>query len=114
MALRHRPHGGSAEKQTLTKNTIIKPRLLDMTLLPRRLETLFTGVCQILGIGLAVLFGVYTVLSFHASEQASAEAQLSNKIALLDLCQNFAVCFALGIRKRFLDALRILILISLI
>ena len=84
---------------------------------PTKLEILFTWAAQILAIALAVLFGVYSILSYYAAEQAVAQAdtanqiarqarddaQLANQLALLTFCQNQRVCFFSSLNERDAD-----------
>jgi hypothetical protein len=52
-----------------------------------KLQIVFNVGAQLLGIGLAVLFGAYTVLSYFATTSALQQAILSNQLALTIFCQ---------------------------
>jgi hypothetical protein len=43
-------------------------------------------VLQLLAIGLAVLFGVYTALAYPLSKSSLQQAQIANQLSLLSFC----------------------------
>jgi hypothetical protein len=47
-------------------------------------------VLQLLAIGLAVLFGVYTALGYSLSKSSLQQAQIANQLTLLSFCTSDA------------------------
>ena len=56
-----------------------------------KMQTILNGACQLLAMSLAVLFGVYTMLSFYAAKAAYQQSLVANQIALLAYCRSAEV-----------------------
>jgi hypothetical protein len=51
-----------------------------------RVESLRAFWFQIVALGVAVLFGVFSALAYSAAETAISQAQMANQLAVLSLC----------------------------
>ena len=49
-------------------------------------QLIFSGFIQVVGLTAAILFGVYSILSWKNSEEAKAQADAANLLSLLAFC----------------------------
>ena len=79
---------GSPKQQWLTEKDALDPdgEAVVARAGPTKLDLILNWLLQIFGITIAVLFGVFSILSYFAASQDLAVSQLANQVALLSMC----------------------------